>query len=344
VIYLFYGPDEFSISESVQKQLRAALPPDTADMNTTRLSAEQVTPDALRFACEAAPFLADRRAVVVDRFFSRAGARRARGGRAAAGAPAEGTEERAEPALPASVGGVAAYLPHVPPNTLLIFVEGETLPKTAAITKALEAAKVKQQFFPSLAGQPLVRWIRDRAKGLGGQIADNASAVLADYVGGDLRTLSNELAKLITYAGPGRKVEVEDVRLLVNQTNEVNVFALVDAVSQGQLKQTLAALHSLTEMGERPERILGMVARQVRLLVQARDLADRRAPADQATKTLGLVGFPLRKVQEQAARFQMPRLREMHRRTLEADLAVKTGQQESGLALELLVTDLARRG
>ena len=340
MIYLYYGPDDFSIREAVQKQLRAALPPDTADLNTTRLAANEVTPDALRFACEAAPFLADRRAVVVDQFFTRAGARR---GRAAAAKADEGGEK----AEPQAVKDVAAYLPQVPANTLLILVEGEALPKTGPLPKALDAAGVKQQFFGTLAGAPLVRWIKERAKVTagksGGQLSDPAAQLLATFVGGDLRVLSNEIAKLITYAGPGREVDPEAVRLLVNQAQEVNVFALVDAVGQGQLKPALAALHALLEAGEPPERILGMLARQVRLLLQARDLADRRASGDEVARTLGLAGFPLRKVQEQARLFTLPRLLEMHRRTLEADLAVKTGQQERALAIELLVTDLARR-
>src|SRR5687768_1859332 len=126
MIYLYHGPDDFSIREAVRKQLKAALPADTADLNLTRLPGDQVTVDALRFACEAAPFLADRRAVVVDRFFSQK----------------KTTHTEA----------VGAYLRSVPANTLLLFVEGDAPPKTGPVAKALEAAQVKQQFFGPLTG------------------------------------------------------------------------------------------------------------------------------------------------------------------------------------------------
>ena len=316
MIILFHGPDDFSIREAVQKQLKAALPVDTADLNLTWLSGDQVTPDALRFACEAAPFLADRRAVVVERFFS---------GKKAT-----------------HVDAVAEYLPRVPANTLLLFVEEDAPPKSGPVARALAEAKVKVQFFGPFTGAALVRWIKDRAKALGGQISDPAAQLLASFVGGELRQLSNEVAKLVTYAGPGKMVEPEHVRLLVNEATETNIWALVDGVGRGQLRPALGALQQLLEAGERPERIMGMVARQVRLLVQARDCAERKVSEGETAKALGVSGFQLRKVQEQARLFRLERLKGMHRRTQEADVAIKTGRQPATLAVELLVTDLVR--
>jgi DNA polymerase III subunit delta len=334
MIYLLYGTDDFSIRETVAKLLRAALPEETADLNTTRLTATDISPHTLQFACEASPFLADRRVVIVERFFSRAASRR---GRAAKAKDGDSAGE------PKHLSEVAAYLPNVPPNTLLVFVETDAPPKSGPVARALEASQVKQQFFPTLAGAPLTRWVKERAKVNGGQIGDRAASMLATFVGGDLHSLSNEIQKLVAYAGPGRAIEPEDIQLLVNQVGEVNVFALVDAVGQGQRKNALVALHKLLDNGERPERIMVMIARQIRLLLQAREGLDRREPPDSLARSLGLTGFPLRKVLEQARLFASVRLLEMHRSTLETDLNAKTGQQDPSLALELLVTELTAR-
>jgi DNA polymerase-3 subunit delta len=316
MIYLLHGPDDYSIRESVRKLLRAALPEDTAAMNTTRLAAGEVTLDALRFACEAMPFLADRRAVIVEQLFS--------------------TSKQAQVAK-----DVAAYLPSAPENALLVFVESAAPPKSGPIAKALAEAQVKQQSFPTLAGAPLQRWIKARAKDEGTTITDPAAGVLADFAGGDLRTLSNELKKLATYAGPGRSIDAPDVQLLVHQTHEANVFELVDALAQGQRSRALLALHVLFEQGERPERILGMVARQVRLLLQAKDALGQGQSPDAVGRLVGLPPFPTRKLLDQVRRFTLAQLFAMHRRVLETDLQTKTGQQEPALALELLVADLA---
>lgn len=331
MIYYLHGPDDFTMREQAAALLKKALPAETADLNLTRLASSEVTPDALLFACEAAPFLADRRAVVVDQFFSTSGAKRGR---------AKAAEPSGSDTTTAKVADVAAYLPRVPAETVLIFLEANPPPKTGAAGKAFAAAQVKEHFFPTLAGQTLARWIKERARAYGGEFGDQAAHLLATFVGGDLRLLANEVQKLVTYAGPGRPVEPEHVQLLVNQAGEVNIFALVDAVGQGQRPAALKALHTLLEAGERPERILGMVARQVRLLLQARDGQERHLAPDALASALGVSGYPLRKVQEQARLFTVPRLMAMHRRMLEADLSVKTGQQVPSLALELLVADL----
>jgi DNA polymerase III subunit delta len=315
VIYFFHGPDDFSIREAVQKQLKAALPADTADLNLTRLTGDQVTPDALRFACEAAPFLADRRAVVVDRFFS--------------GKKTTHTD------------AVVDYLARVPENTLLIFVETEA-PKAGPVARGMAAARAKVQLYGPLTGAALARWIRERVKARGGQVGDPAAQLLASFIGPDLRVLENEIGKLVAYAGPGKAVEPDHVRLLVNQATESNVFALVDAVALGQMRAALRALGVLIESGAAPIYLLGMLGRQIRLLIQARDAADRRLNGDETAKALGVSGFPLRKAQEQARAFTVERLDWMHRRALEADLAIKTGRQPAELAIELLVADLVR--
>ena len=316
MIFLFHGPDEFSIREAVQKQLKAALPAETADLNLSRLAGDQVTADALRFACEAAPFLADRRAVVVDRFFSQK----------------KTTHTEA----------VAAYLPNVPANTLLLFVESDAPPKTGPAARALDAAKVKVQHYGPLNGAALTRWIKDRAKTLGGQFSDQAAQVLGSFVGGELGVVSNEVAKLVAYAGPGKVVEADHVRLLVNQAAETNIFALVDAVAQGELRAALRSLQLLVESGARAPYVVGMVGRQVRLVLQARDCLERGVPAAEAARIMGTSGFPVQKAMGQARAFSREQLGRMHERVLAADMAVKTGRETEEVALELLVTDLVR--
>ncbi|HET7769379.1 MAG TPA: DNA polymerase III subunit delta [Chloroflexota bacterium] len=317
MIYLYHGPDDFSIREAVRKQLKAALPADTADLNLTRLPGEQVTVDALRFACEAAPFLADRRAVVVERFFSQK----------------KTTHTEA----------VGEYLRSVPANTLLLFVEGDAPPKTGPVAKALEAAQVKQQYFGPLTGAALTRWIKDHAKQAGGQFSDQAAQLLATFTGGgDLRAVSNEVDKLVAYAGPGKPVEAEHVRLLVTQAAETNIFALVDAVAQGQLKPALRSLHLLVEGGARAPYVVGMVGRQVRMVLQARDALDRGLSAAEAGKMMGASGFPVQKALGQARAFTREQLEGMHRRVLEADVAVKTGRLSDEVSMELLAADLVR--
>ena len=205
-------------------------------------------------------------------------------------------------------------------------------------------AEARLQHFPILAGMPLVRWIKGRAKDVGGSITDEAAQLLAGFVGGDLRTLANEVDKLATYAGPGQAIDVADVEALVSQAGEASIFACVDAVAQGDRRTALSSLAVLLEGGEKPERVLALVARQVRLLLQARDLSMRGEDQEAIGRALGVPPYPLRKVLDQMRLFQVETLEGMLRRVLEADVQVKTGELESRLALELLIAELCAAG
>jgi DNA polymerase-3 subunit delta len=65
MLYLLYGPDELARSEALHSY-QAAIPADVADLNLTRLDGRKLKADTLAAACEAIPFLADRRLVIVE--------------------------------------------------------------------------------------------------------------------------------------------------------------------------------------------------------------------------------------------------------------------------------------
>ena len=72
--------------------------------------------------------------------------------------------------------------------------------------------------------------------------------LLAELVGGNLWTLDSEMEKLSLYCA-GRKVEGEDVRLLVSFANEMSVFNAVDAILERRYSEALRIMRRLMEGG-----------------------------------------------------------------------------------------------
>ena len=60
MIVVLYGTDDFSIDEEAQRLAAEAMPPDMADLNTTRLAAD-ASVDDVQAAAATAPFLAPHR-------------------------------------------------------------------------------------------------------------------------------------------------------------------------------------------------------------------------------------------------------------------------------------------
>jgi DNA polymerase-3 subunit delta len=90
-----------------------------------------------------------------------------------------------------------------------------------------------------------------------------------------------------------------------------------------------------------PQMLTYMLVRQYRQLLLAQSLLREGMSQPQIEAHLGLHGYPLKKVIDQATRYPAPALEAAYRRLLESDVAVKTGVLDAGPALEVLVVSLA---
>jgi DNA polymerase-3 subunit delta len=179
----------------------------------------------------------------------------------------------------------------------------------------------------------------------GGQFTRSAANALADLVGNDVRTADLEIQKLLTYVDYRRAVEQEDVRLLTVDLREGDIFALVDALSSGNINTALAMLERLLEEQE-PIAIFAMIVRQYRLLLQARQVLDRGGNAAQVAREVvdspgrAIHPYVAEKVARQAGRYALPVLELIYHHLLSVDEAMKTSQVPPSLALETLVVRL----
>ena len=119
------------------------------------------------------------------------------------------------------------------------------------------------------------------------------------------------------------------------------VFDLVDALGRRDGQTAARTLHRLLDAGEHPLGLLAMVVRQFRLLIQVKELKAEGANPQTIAKTLGIHPFPARKLHTQATYFTGEQLEVVYRHLLDSDLAIKSGEIEADVALDLLVAGLA---
>ena len=221
---------------------------------------------------------------------------------------------------------------------MLVLVDGEIKKGNPLYKELLPRAKVRA--FPLLRNDELRQWIKKRIAGEGGSISPPALDLLARLVGGNLWLMSGEVAKLVLYAS-GRRIEEDDVRAVVGYSQQASVFAMVDAILESRAGVGQQALQQLLQAGVAPAYLLFMLSRQVRLLVQTKELVKEGRPEVEIQDRLGLTQeFVWRKTVEQANRYSLGRLKELYHKLLEADLAIKTGRYNDELALDILVAEL----
>ena len=327
VFYVFHGQDELSLSETLKDFKRRLGPPDTTDLNTTRLNGRTLTLARLHHACDAMPFLAEKRLVIVNGLLTRLTSRR---------------DRPLSKALEEYLTALADYIPHLPETTRLVFVEEKPLSASHPILQlAHREATGYAKRFDAPDSKSLPRWIEKRVRGYDGQIEPFAAQKLANAVGSDLRLLDQEITKLVTYTSTGQAITAADVDAVVPYVQAAIIFDLVDALGQRNGRVAAQTLHRLLDSGTHPLELLAMIARQFRLLIQVKDLEARGATRQEVIKTLKLHPFPAGKLHSQATQFTAEQLETVYRHILDIDVGIKSGKIEAEVALDLLVAGLA---
>lgn len=194
--------------------------------------------------------------------------------------------------------------------------------------------------FPAITEKDAPRWLQQRARHHGKGITTQAATLLVDTVGVDLHSLERELEKLAAYVGERERIDVEDVSQTATCLRSFSVFELLDRVSARRPLQAAAILRSLLLAGQHPLGILGLLARQVRMVWQVKDGLERGMSKAEIGERLGLKPYVIGKYAEQATRITHKDLLQTHRAILEADIAMKSTRLPHEAVLESLVLSL----
>ena len=327
-LYVLFGNDEFAITRKL-KEFEADFPdPTSADMNTARLEARSMDENDLNTAVNAMPFLAKRRLVLL-------------------------ANPSAKYNNPSARKKFLEFIEKTPETTRLVIYELIELKnyKDKArqdkedekhwLVKWGKESGIKLERYALPAQWEMTGWIINETKNQGGQIEPRAAEMLKDMVGVDTRQAGMEITKLLAYVNWARPVKAEDVEAVCIVTSQQSVFDFVDALANGNGKSAQHLLHRLLET-EDEFSLWGMVVRQFRLLIQAREILDGHGNQNDVARALGVHPFVAEKTTQQAARFSIESLENIYRRLLNIDEGVKSSQFTLDLALDTLVVELTR--
>jgi DNA polymerase-3 subunit delta len=334
LLHILIGDDDFSIRQALEEIKKSAGDPAALMPNTTVFEGAKVTPEQLRAACETVPFLADKRLVIVEGLFERFEAK----GRVSKKKSNNKTDE-AKDWQP-----IADAIKNLPPFTELVLLGGGIKAANPLFQALAKAGKVKT--FPALKALQINQWIEKRvgAQSQGG-ISKKAVDLMVRLVGNDLWTMANEVDKLILYTG-GRAIEEADVKAVVSSVQDASVFNMVDSIIESRVAVAQELMQQLFRQGMSPTQILVMLARQVRIIFQVKDMRDSGRSRGEIQTRLGLTSdFVLRKAWDQADRYSPSRLKEVYHKLLDADIAIKTGKYGSpDLVMDILIAEIGQRG
>jgi DNA polymerase III subunit delta len=174
-----------------------------------------------------------------------------------------------------------ASLKALPETALLILVldeeSGETRPTGGAKKRQLEkTVTAAGGIVVSFAADPkkTKEQIRAMIVSKGKNIAPNALETLVEMTGGSLSRAMEEVEKLILFSR-SEAISDHDVRSTVVASREWNIWRMIDAMTQGDVGESLRQLRIVVASKGKVEdvafsQLFPLVARQLRLLMQGR--------------------------------------------------------------------------
>lgn len=294
------------------------------ELNVAILESEnELTANAIMSAAESAPFLAEKRLVIVKNFLTRG---------------EESDQAKME-----------TRIDDIPDSSLVIFYEHPHSEKrrrgTPKIAQILRKHAVIKEFNEPDADQ-VITWIVNRLQKNNSTITMLQARTIINACGTDMLTLANEIGKLELYAA-NRAITDSDIDLLITKNYTATVFQFTDTLNTKDAKRAIALLHTLIEMGEDPLMLMGMIARHFRLLILVKDLMEthniraRDVYAKMTTYDETLKPYPVKLAVDQSSKFTMAQLTDTYRALTEININFKTGRiptlgnDKTGILLEL---------
>lgn len=187
-----------------------------------------------------------------------------------------------------------------------------------------------------LQGRPLTQWIISRAKDPHGKrMGAAAAARLQEQAGSGQEGLDQEISKLSLYVGGRMEITPADVDAVVGHYREQTVFAVMDAVSEGNARTALQEWHQVLATDRAAGgRAVGGLAWGVRRMLGAR----RRFDAGESPHALARSFWTdpdimARRLEHRTAAQREDQLLGL----LDADLRTKTGASTFDSAVERFI-------
>jgi DNA polymerase-3 subunit delta len=177
----------------------------------------------------------------------------------------------------------------------------------------------------------LAKFLKGESARQGAKLSADAAGLLGERVGPQLLLLRQEIEKASLLAGIGETIERRHVEMSVAAVAEEPIWDLTDAIGQGKTADALDMLARMTNHGAAAPAVLGALASHFRRLVRVGH-----------GEKVGGPPFVVRKLEQQARRYSLPRLVGCLRAIHRTDVELKGASvMRPDRALEQLVLMLA---
>lgn len=310
-LYGLFSEEDFLLSQGVEQFIASPAFAQNPSLNVERFQASETKPSRVLDSAQTLPFLGSKRLVLVSEVHLY-------------------KADQAAEFLP--------YLEDPCPSTTLVLTGAKLDARTKFAKTLNKAGKVHQ--FAKMYARQLVPWLQGRAGVRDKTLEAPAAAYLAELAGLGLGALDSELEKLSLYVGKQKRITLDTVRQVLGGSRLYSIFDFTDAVASGGLARALSCYAQLDALGEPAVRVLAMLTRLYRQLLETRRVLDQRGGPEEVQRTLRTPPQATATLVERAKRETPASLTRALKAVLTADVALKSSPGADRVIMERLIMDL----
>ena len=322
-VYLFIGEERFLVDDLIHSIVAKTLTEDELDFNLSTYELKETPVDVAVEDAQTLPFLGSKRVVIAkDAYFL--------------------TAQKDDSKIDHNLKLLETYLQNPVQETVFILTAPyEKLDERKKLVKLLrkETEVVDTKEFDE---KMLNEWLNEQAMSHSIELTSGGKEKLIQLLGGNLLMLVNEIEKLSLYVGEHGTIDETVVDQLVAKTVEQDVFMLIDHIVHKRIEKALEIYFDLMRQKEDPIKLVALLARQVRIIYQVKELLKRGYSQQQIAGQIKVHPYAVKLAGQQGKAFQEATLFRLLERLAETDFNIKSGQVDKHLAIELLLMEFHR--
>ena len=328
-IYLLHGEESYFIRKIEQAVIKAVLAPDEMDMNLVTLEREP-TVNELRTLIETVPFMGGKNVIVVR-------------GTSLFRAKKKGNGEEEE-AVDKGDDRLLELITNIPDYAHVILSTTDKVDKRRKLFKMVEkhgaAVEVAHLKAKDVRGW-LMTQLAEHDKKMSKDGMDYFLGIVSMMPKVSLGFLHNELEKIVLFTADKSMISQQDLIDIMSSIPEISVFSMIDAVSQKQVGKALQFIGEQLQTGEHPLKLISLLARQVRMMWQAKEMSAGGYGSRDIAEKLGLMPFIAEKMLTQSRNFTLETLKQTMIALATADHHLKSGKA-TPMVLEEIIIGMCR--
>lgn len=310
-VYLLYG-DESYLIRTYKKRLReATVGEDT--MNYTYSEGKDIVFSEVKDAVEAMPFFGECRLVMLEN---------------------TGIFKSASQ-------GWDTLLEQIPETTYVVFVEKEVDKRNKLFKLVSKTGYAAELSHPS--PRQLEDWAGKMLQNMNRMIEPDALSLFAQMCCDSMERMQTELVKLSDYSMDHDVITVSDVEAITTPHVANRIFDMIEYVAAGREREALELYYDLAALHEESMRIHYLIARHFNQLLMVKNMMDAKNTKEAIAAKLKMAPFIVGKLMRQAKAFTAVQLKEYLTLCVNYDQAIKTGNLNPKLSVELLIITISRR-